>query len=164
MGKDSTFTGRTYLWSQGIKDGLQRPFTGWGYQAFWVVGQPLAERYWYEYGMFDRAGFHFHNLFINVFVELGFVGLILMIMIYLSTGVKSVQFLLRNGANLQSVFFVGITIMFILRALPEVDTSGPFGIGPLLFFSIIPRITEYNKITQAPQTAPPPKAGKIYGR
>ena len=36
MGKDHTLTGRTYLWEQGMKNGMLYPVLGHGYQAFWV--------------------------------------------------------------------------------------------------------------------------------
>jgi exopolysaccharide production protein ExoQ len=42
MGKDPTLTGRTEIWSYVIPDIFQRPFLGWGYNAFWSVTNPAA--------------------------------------------------------------------------------------------------------------------------
>ena len=160
LGKESTLTGRTYLWSQGIKFGIQQPFLGVGYGAFWVIGRPLAEQLWYEFLIFDRMGFHFHNLFINVFVELGIGGFSLIVYIYLVTYMKSLRFLVNKGTSLEFVFFVGLSTMYFLRALAEVDTMGPFGMGPLLFFSIVPRITNLSK-SKPPRQAAASAIGSI---
>ncbi len=78
FGKDSTLTGRTYLWTEGIKNGLIHPVLGYGYTAFWIPGRPAAEWYWREFFITNATGFHFHNLFIQTFVDLGMAGALLM--------------------------------------------------------------------------------------
>ncbi|MDP9126708.1 MAG: O-antigen ligase family protein [Pseudomonadota bacterium] len=146
LGKDSSLTGRTFLWAQGIGFTLaHNPIVGVGYGAFWIPGRPLAEELWYKFDIFDRSGFHFHNLFINTFVELGICGLLLTVYLYIKTTAMSFRFLVNQGASNASIFFIGFSIMFVLRAMAEIDTNGPFGMGPLLFFSIMPRITEWGK-------------------
>ena len=75
FGKDATLTGRTYLWAEGLAAARENPFLGVGYQAYWVQGFPEAERLWEEFYIGSRSGFHFHNTYIEVLVELGFVGL-----------------------------------------------------------------------------------------
>ena len=42
FGKDSSMTGRTVLWGDGIKIGMEKPLLGHGYSAFWVQGNPKA--------------------------------------------------------------------------------------------------------------------------
>ena len=39
--------------------------------------------------------------------------------------------------------------MFLLRSFVEVDLLGPFGAGPLLFFSILPRLEGYKRAEKA---------------
>src|SRR5699024_2088986 len=46
FGKDSTLTGRTFLWRGGIVEGSRHPLLGMGYLAFWTPGHPPAERLW----------------------------------------------------------------------------------------------------------------------
>ena len=81
FGKDSTLTGRTYLWAQGWEAAAQAPMLGAGYQAYWVQGFPEAERLWEEFYITTRSGFHFHNTYIEVLVELGFVGFALLALV-----------------------------------------------------------------------------------
>lgn len=134
FGKDSTLTGRTYLWQEGERIGMERPMLGHGYTAFWVPGQKQAERYWFEFGIPIKSGFHFHNLFVQTFVDLGGVGCLLMALLLLSACSRSIRMTLREGFSTESVFALGIAFMFLVRAFVEVDLLGPFGMGPLLFF------------------------------
>jgi exopolysaccharide production protein ExoQ len=151
LGKDSTLTGRTYLWSEGIKAAMVKPILGYGYHAFWVQGRSLAERYWYELDIPGRSGFHFHNTFIQIFVDLGVLGLITFSLLVFATCFKSIRYVLRNDADLLGIFSLGISFMLFIRAFTEVDIGGPFSLGPLLFYSIIPRLAMYQTL-QAKQT------------
>lgn len=140
FGKDSTLTGRTYLWQEGYKIGWSRPVLGHGYSAFWVPGQPQAERYWYEFQIYGKSGFHFHELFIQTFVDLGFCGLAIIVLLILSNLCRTLRLAMRDGMNTGSVFLLALSTMFLVRAFVEVDFLGPFGTGVLLFYSIIPRL------------------------
>ena len=54
---------------------------GAGYQAYWVQGFAAAEHLWLEFYIPARSGFHFHNTYIEVLVELGFVGFALLVLV-----------------------------------------------------------------------------------
>ena len=47
---------------------------------------------------------------------------------------------LKNDMKLELGLALGISFMFLIRAFVEVDWLGPFGLGPLMFFSIFPRL------------------------
>ncbi|MDB5492383.1 MAG: Exopolysaccharide production protein ExoQ [Micavibrio sp.] len=149
LGKDSTLTGRTYLWSEGIKVGQERPVLGHGYSAFWVAGQPQAEKYWHEFYIPNPTGFHFHNLFIQSFVDLGFVGLAIAGMLLLMNCGLSLARIVANGMVPEYTLALGLSIMFLIRAMVEVDWLVPFGIGPLLFFIILPLLRRDSADSQA---------------
>lgn len=146
-GKDITLTGRTFLWQEGIRTGMQNPILGYGLGAFWVPGTPEAEKIWYKFHIFGKSGFHFHNLFINIFVELGIVGLTLWALMYLYTCVKSVSNLLKTNGSVESIFYAGIAFMYLIRSISESDTGGPYGVGPLLFFYIVFQIASHNTLS-----------------
>jgi exopolysaccharide production protein ExoQ len=164
-GKDATLTGRTDLWAVGIKTGMETPLVGVGTGAFWVIGHPVAEKLWYQFGIYDRMGFHFHNLFINVFVELGFVGAFLWAWLYLSTSTKIALYLVRNGANVETIFYLGMVFMYLVRSATESDTPGPYGTGPLLFFFLVFRVAMLSRQglekNAQPVTSVAPPSGKL---
>lgn len=140
FGKDATLTGRTYLWSEGFKIGMERPFFGHGYCAFWVPGRWQAERYWYEFRIYAKTGFHFHELFVQSFVDLGLIGFIVMLLLILVNFCKTSKLVINNGDDPEFIFLLGVSAMFLIRAFVEVDLLGPFGIGELLFFYVVPRL------------------------
>jgi exopolysaccharide production protein ExoQ len=144
IGKDSSLTGRTYLWSEGIKTAMAKPFLGYGYGAFWVQGRTQAEHYWYEFDIESRMGFHFHNTFIQIFVDLGALGLVAISILMLTTCYRSIRYVLTHDTDLLGMFSLGLSCMFFIRAITEIDIGGPFALGPLLFFSIIPRLAIAN--------------------
>lgn len=76
-GKDATLTGRTYIWEKAAALINARPVLGLGYNAFWRHGNIDAEGIWMFAGIKERAGFNFHNSFLEILVHLGYVGLTL---------------------------------------------------------------------------------------
>jgi exopolysaccharide production protein ExoQ len=163
LGKDATLTGRTYLWEEGFKVGADRAILGHGYSAFWVQGNPAAERYWSEFYIEARAGFHFHNSVVQVFVDLGALGVLILGMIALTNLLLSMMGILRYHADGEHLFWFGIAVMFISRAWVEVDFFvGPFGTGSLLFYSIIPRLIEQPRLPPALSTPQAPIIGRNF--
>lgn len=74
VGKDPTLTGRTFIWSRGIENILDNPLLGTGYESIFYVGNPLAEEIWEFAHVPSGAGFHFHNMYIDITVQLGVLG------------------------------------------------------------------------------------------
>jgi exopolysaccharide production protein ExoQ len=153
FGKNSTLTGRTYLWAEGIKIGQEDLILGHGYAAFWVPGQHQAEQYWHEFQIYNKTGFHFHNLLIQTFVDLGAVGLTVVSFLLLTSFYKSLRLAMVNGMPPEAGIALGLSCMFLIRAFVEVDWLGPFGIGPLLFFWIIPHLAARRRASIAGGTA-----------
>jgi exopolysaccharide production protein ExoQ len=76
LGKDPTLSGRTDLWRVVTQSALERPWFGFGYEAFWVtdMGRCIGEC------AYVRAILRFeatsaHNGFIDLLASLGIVGL-----------------------------------------------------------------------------------------
>lgn len=145
--KDTTLTGRTYLWSEGLKAGMESPVLGHGYSAFWVEGRPKAEELWEKFYVPAKVGFHFHNMFIEAFVELGFAGALLVAWMLIGTCFKSIRLAIA-GLTLEYTVALAMSVMFLCRAMVEVDIIGTFSIGPLLFYSIVPRLATYKRERQ----------------
>ena len=72
MGKDVTLSGRITLWRTLIPMGLKR-FLGYGYSAFWLGWNGPSARIW---SIFWWHPYHSHNGFIDMWLELGWLGLL----------------------------------------------------------------------------------------
>lgn len=76
LGRDSTLTGRTDLWKDILSIASQNPILGVGYGSFWVGN--LSNNLWEKHIWQPIAG---HNGYIDVYVELGLVGIFLLIFV-----------------------------------------------------------------------------------
>ena len=131
FGKDSTLTGRTYLWSQGIAAGNGSPAAGTGYQAYWLQGSSEAERLWEEFYIENRFGFHFHNTYIEVFVELGYIGLSIYIALLCSI-LLGLLWHVATRTNRYAAVLLGVYVLLLIRSFFEVDSLYPYTVGSFL--------------------------------
>lgn len=70
LGKDVTLTGRTYIWEFVIDKIKERPWLGYGYEAFWVPGGEGENVKFYIMLTLTQA----HNGYLDVAVHLGLIG------------------------------------------------------------------------------------------
>jgi O-antigen ligase len=82
-GRDTTLTGRTGLWTDVLNNAAQNPVLGVGFGAFWV-GPIGYARYpldnWSRITPGWRPG-QAHNGYIDVYVDLGVIGLALVLLV-----------------------------------------------------------------------------------
>lgn len=134
FGKDSTLTGRTYLWQQGIDASVNTPLLGVGYAAYWVQGFSEAERLWNEFYIASRTGFHFHNTYIEALVELGFVGAAMIVLPLLAILRLCIVRLLNEGDWTEALLQTGLLALLVIRSFFEVDILQPYVIGSFLLY------------------------------
>lgn len=72
LGKDPTLTGRTSIWEAVIAAGMDQPWLGAGYRTFWVGASYERFESYLDYGL--RHAGHAHNSFLDLWLEVGFVG------------------------------------------------------------------------------------------
>lgn len=134
FGKDTTLTGRTYLWQQGIEAAQRAPILGVGYQGFWVAGFADAERLWNDFFITGRSGFHFHNTYIEVVVENGLVGMLLLGAVLYGTLFGHLRSVLVRESDPQGLILFAICALFVVRSFVEIDIIFPYQIGSFLLF------------------------------
>jgi O-antigen ligase len=80
---DSTFTGRTFIWDFAQYEIARRPLLGWGYQSFWLVGPDAPS-------VVEAPGWvktmpTAHNGYYDTLLEMGYVGLALLVTFIIAT-------------------------------------------------------------------------------
>ena len=80
LGRDATLSGRTGIWQHVWPFVLERPWLGWGYGAFWRGIQGEAFR---VIAAVHFIVIHAHNGFLEIWLELGLIGLVLFLLSYL---------------------------------------------------------------------------------
>ncbi|MDV6331084.1 O-antigen ligase family protein [Asticcacaulis sp. 201] len=134
-GKDTTLTGRTYLWEYGRSLIAQRPLLGTGYRAFWVVGNPDAEAIWDHFGILGKSGFNFHNVYITNAVELGYIGLIIQIFIFYGAILQAL-YLAFKECKIEYAYMLGLLLYILSRSFIEAVFFYHFGLPSILIYSI----------------------------
>lgn len=82
LGRSSDLTGRTDLiWAKVLERAGTHPFFGNGFSSPWVPTDPSFEGWIVDHGI---TVFHAHNMWLDVLMQLGVVGVVLMAMAYFS--------------------------------------------------------------------------------
>ena len=132
FGKDVSLTGRTLLWEHAIAAIAERPIFGGGYEAFWQVGNWSAEQLWYYSHVPNKYGYHFHNTFLQITVDLGFVGLGVIVTLAILIVLRIIAVLLRPRPTSQQIFAMTLFVFLLLRMPLEVDLFSQFQIASIL--------------------------------
>lgn len=132
LGKDVTLTGRTYLWTKGMEAFWENPLLGVGYLAYWVPGRSEAETLWYEFLIFAKTGFHFHNTYIETLVESGIIGTGLLVVILLLMLFRLAYAVISQSGKLP-IFFLVVFFMLLVRSFVEVEVTYQYTLMGFLF-------------------------------
>ncbi|WP_181708676.1 O-antigen ligase family protein [Chthonobacter rhizosphaerae] len=136
VGRDETVSGRTELWAVGWDVFLQHSGLGTGFQAFWVIGSPEAERLWDAFNIPDRTGFHLHNLFVQVMVDLGTVGLLALLVTIGTLVLRLATPLFARRIHRRVLLYIPLVAYFLVRTTSEIDFFGQFAAGTFLMYFV----------------------------
>lgn len=132
--RDTTLSGRTYLWARADELIRERPVIGHGYRAIFVGNTVEGQGILRWASQIDGRAFHFHSSYREVAVDLGFIGLFLFCSMLIATlfGLLRAVFLHPTApyALLTSIFAV------ILAKTPAEVVIGTFGAGSYLLFGL----------------------------
>jgi exopolysaccharide production protein ExoQ len=134
LGKDSSLTGRTVLWSNASRIITEHPWGGVGLQAFWIEGNNEAIRFWEMFYIDSHAGFHFHDLWLEIGVELGLIGILIAAGTLIVVLFSVWRWALRDPCP-ESCFFVAFVTFVLLRTIGEVELFGQFGLTQMIFLA-----------------------------
>jgi exopolysaccharide production protein ExoQ len=134
IGKDTSLTGRTVLWSRATSIIADHPWGGVGLQAFWIEGNTDAIRFWEMFYIYGHAGFHFHDLWLEIGVELGLLGIFIAAATAIIVVFSVWRWALRDPRP-ESCFFVGFVTLIMLRTVGEVELFTQFNLTSLIFMS-----------------------------
>lgn len=105
LGRDATFTGRTQIWGDLLRVSARNPILGVGYGAFWIH-PPLS------YSINES-----HNGYLEIYLELGLVGLLLLIATLFSFWFKTSSALRHQFA--WSSFTLCLLVMAVVHNTTE---------------------------------------------
>lgn len=89
LGKDATLTGRTDLWDAVSEMIWMRPILGYGYGGFWTAGSDGPAVYVWD--AVDWRPVHAHNGLLNLWLDIGLLGVFVFICGYLMLIIRSLS-------------------------------------------------------------------------
>ena len=128
FGKDATFSGRTFIWTEVLRNVQLHPWTGTGFNSFWPEGFPGGEEARRRLGWSCPNG---HNGYLDLLNELGLIGAALFL-----------WFILRHAADLSRLRRLAPasgalhTALFVYVLLANLTETGWF--NPIQFLHLIP--------------------------
>jgi exopolysaccharide production protein ExoQ len=127
LGKDVTFNGRTPIWTLALEQWAKRPLLGYGYAAFWGSDEGLSvyrgvSWVWALHKQdYDIRTFISHNAFIDITLQLGMVGLT-MLLFNISLVIHRAVTLMTQTRSLESFWMLQLLIIQIIGGCFEIST------------------------------------------
>jgi exopolysaccharide production protein ExoQ len=131
--KDATLTGRTELWQIADREVAKRPVLGHGFSAYWRHGNIQVEKIWRELGIGSRMGFNFHNEFVEIKVDLGYVGLAIFVVLAL-TVLIAITWRQLTAPTFFTSFALTVLISTYIRLFAEITLLARFTVSCFLWF------------------------------
>lgn len=125
LGKDTTFTGRVYIWNLMLRIVSLHPLFGCGFGAFSLVSENSLS---YRLGF---AAAHFHNGYLEILNELGAVGSAIFFLFVADTFLKNAR-LLKHDYFL-GVFWISMIVTVLIFNIVESPLMSSFSIFWYLF-------------------------------
>jgi exopolysaccharide production protein ExoQ len=133
--KDKSLTGRTYLWSVADQLITERPILGFGYKYIWMSATPAATGMLRAQRIKDPRSFSMHHSYREIQVDLGAVGLAILILMLLAGSIwVCIEVLFQ--ADWPSSFLFVMTGSLIARSFFETLVA-PFYVYCAILFAII---------------------------
>jgi exopolysaccharide production protein ExoQ len=133
LGKDLTLTGRTQIWSAVMDSIVKRPLLGYGYQTFWLGLEGESYRIILAVAWILAQA---QNGFLDVVLEMGVVGLAVVLLVFGFAFRDAVVCLLRsrNDRQLRAVeWYLAIVILTLIYNLDESFLFDPKNLCSMVF-------------------------------
>ena len=153
LGKDPSLTGRTDIWDALMRKVADRPWTGYGYGAFWGrIGESVpADWVRKETGWLVPSA---HNGWIDLLVQLGWPGAILVGGLMAVTALIAILRAAGSGAR-EGWWALGFLAAFFVLSLSESILMAHQGLPWVLFLAALTRA-----VLPSPAPAPAPLVEK----
>ncbi|MDL5486605.1 O-antigen ligase family protein [Microbacterium wangruii] len=81
LGRTADLTGREGIWQSVLERAAERPVAGWGFASPWLPWDPAFDGWIIDHGV---SVLQAHNMWIDVFMQLGVIGVVLLATTYLA--------------------------------------------------------------------------------
>lgn len=119
LGKNLEFNGRTPIWVLCIEQALKRPWLGYGVAGFWgsqdsiiILNATWAANH---FSLNDFEGFNSHNSYLELILQLGFLGFSLYLWSFFTTLIRTVSIWITTSSEESFWMFQTLIILFLFN-------------------------------------------------
>jgi exopolysaccharide production protein ExoQ len=159
LGRSADLTGREGIWQSVLDRAGERPFAGWGFASPWMPWDPAFDGWIVDHG---QTVMQAHNMWLDVFLQLGVLGLVLMGLTYLAYVWRSWFFAVdRPRWDLRADRpYSPLTLLPSLTAAILL-VQGLAESGPLILWGWLSLVVFAFKIKQAPHVGEGPAEHRV---
>lgn len=156
VGRDPTLTGRTVLWEWGLRAIAERPVVGWGFTGYFNSPQgAIPSLYVPEFDDYVIA--HFHNSYIQTAVDLGLLGLLVLILVLgFTTGAAYLY--ARSTDTRTGVGLLMVMVIFLIASPTEFLFINYNHFGSFALFTLFFGLFQHRRMRARPQESESPGA------
>lgn len=115
MGREPSLTGRAEIWASSSALGLERPWLGYGYNAFWLGLEGPSAEVWQIVGWAVPGA---HNGLLETWLDLGLIGLTITVVGFVSYFGKAYR-VLRRTAEWECAWPLLFLVLLSIQNLTE---------------------------------------------
>jgi len=148
LGKSPDLTERLGIWENVTHLAVQRPGFGWGWVSYWVPWVAPFDSLVVNSGV---RQLHAHNAWLDIFLQLGIVGLVVFGALVVSTAMRSILLASDHPVGprgealaftVQSYLAVLVIFALLVQTIAESRILVEYGIVLLVFFAVKTKITQ----------------------
>ena len=117
LDRDDTLTNRIFIWQAAFEQGWKNPLIGVGYESFWIE-RNAAAAYYNMFGSDNTQIGNGHNGYLDAWLELGFVGLGLLVMLILQALTRVIRYLTVTDEPFAE-FYGGLIVFILVYSIAE---------------------------------------------
>jgi exopolysaccharide production protein ExoQ len=144
VGKDATLTGRTGIWEALFRRVAERPLLGYGFGAFWQ--NPWGPS-WFIKNEVQWSAPNAHNGWLDILVQLGWVGLILVAVHFIASAAAAV---LRVRGGAEAYWAVIFAVLFALFSISESTVMQYNNISWAMYTATMAKLFEWRGLAFGP--------------
>lgn len=113
--KPLALNGRLPIWALSLEKALERPWFGYGINAFWTTEASwyVTSNTWAKISFLDGKGFNAHNGYLSLFLHLGYLGLSLFAISFVAT-FSRVLLLVNARKDIESFWMLQVLVFITI--------------------------------------------------
>lgn len=150
LGRDLTFTGRTFLWTTVWRAIQSQPWLGYGYGSFWLGWDGPSSLIWF-YNPWGPP--HAHNGLLDMWLNIGLLGVVFFLVSFAMSFIRSIR-LVREGEERGRLFPALFLMYLVLYNITESSLLNHNSLAWILYTVVAIQVAPRKAVADHPPNGP----------